>query len=152
MESNLSYRALIALTVTSVMAGAAAAKGSPEEIEKLGKSLTCIGAEKAGTASGAVATPAPTSSTMPMNSCPSTSPGDRKGASTLYRCRSEPQIAVDVTRTIASVGSWMCGSGTSVMRTSSMPCQVSAFMGCHAMQHRSGSSSPAGGVWAVAAR
>ena len=52
MESNVSYRALIALTVTSVMAGAAAAKGSPEEIEKLGKSLTCIGAEKAGTASG----------------------------------------------------------------------------------------------------
>ena len=52
MESNLSYRALIALTVTSVMAGAAAAKGSPEEIEKLGKSLTCIGAEKAGNASG----------------------------------------------------------------------------------------------------
>ena len=50
MESNLSYRALIALTVTTVMAGAAAAKGSPEEIEKLGKSLTCIGAEKAGTA------------------------------------------------------------------------------------------------------
>ena len=48
MESNLSYRALIALTVTGVMAGAATAKGSPEEIEKLGKSLTCIAQEAAG--------------------------------------------------------------------------------------------------------
>ena len=31
MESNVSYRALIALAVTSVMAGAAAAKGSPKK-------------------------------------------------------------------------------------------------------------------------
>lgn len=52
MESRVNYRALIALAAATVMAGAASAKGSPEEVEKLGKSLTCVGAEKAGTASG----------------------------------------------------------------------------------------------------
>ena len=52
METTVSYRALIALAAAAVMAGTAAAKGSPEEVEKLGKSLTCVGAEKAGTASG----------------------------------------------------------------------------------------------------
>src|SRR6478672_8646388 len=37
-------------------------------------------------------------------------------------------MAVDVTRTTASVVSAMTGSGTSVTRTSSMPCQVRALM------------------------
>src|SRR5690606_35706494 len=50
------------------------------------------------------------------------------GPSTSYRCRSEPQIAVEVTSTIASVGSSMRGSGTSCTRTSRLPCQVAAFI------------------------
>jgi hypothetical protein len=33
-------------------------------------------------------------------------------------------------RTIASVGSWMAGSGTLSTRTSRLPCQVTAFMCC----------------------
>src|SRR5690606_41527319 len=49
-------------------------------------------------------------------------------SSTSYRCRSEPQIAVEVTSTIASVGSSMRGSGTSCTRTSRLPCQVAAFI------------------------
>ena len=73
-------------------------------------------------------TPGPTSSTMPIGSCPRTSPGFRYGPSTSYRCRSEPQMAVEVIRTIASVGSSIRGSGTSSTRTSRLPCQVSAFM------------------------
>src|SRR5690348_1578878 len=71
---------------------------------------------------------APTSVTTPMVSCPSTSPGERYGPSTPYRCRSEPQMAVEVTAMIASLGSWMRGSGTSVTRTSRLPCHVSALM------------------------
>src|SRR3954451_2578026 len=35
---------------------------------------------------------------------------------------------VVVTRTIASVGSWIVGSGTSSTRTSRLPCQVTAFI------------------------
>ena len=46
---------------------------------------------------------------------------------TSYRCRSEPQIADDVTRMIASVGCSIRGSGTSLTRTSRLPCQVKAF-------------------------
>src|SRR6476659_8171130 len=37
-------------------------------------------------------------------------------------------MAVDVTLMMASVGSVICGSGTSSTRTSRRPCQVSAFM------------------------
>lgn len=48
----MSFRTLLAFAVTATMAGVASAKATPEEIEKLGKSLTCVGAEKAGTASG----------------------------------------------------------------------------------------------------
>ncbi len=33
--------------------------------------------------------------------------GDRYGPRTPYRCRSEPQIAVEVTAMIASFGSWI---------------------------------------------
>ena len=62
-------------------------------------------------------------------SWPRTSPGVRYGPSTPYRCRSEPQIAVDVTRMMMSFGSWIAGSGTSVTSTCSFPCQVSARIG-----------------------
>src|SRR5215204_1167428 len=37
-------------------------------------------------------------------------------------------MALEVTRTIASVGAWIEGSGTESTRTSRLPCQVSAFM------------------------
>src|SRR5690606_26218752 len=49
-----------------------------------------------------------------------------KGASTSYRCRSEPHGPELVTRMTASVGSWTEGSGTVSTRTSRGPCQVSA--------------------------
>ena len=73
-------------------------------------------------------TSAPTSSTTPIGSWPSTSPSSMKAPSTSYRCRSDPQMPLDVMRTITSVGSWMAGSGTVSTRTSRFPCQVSAFM------------------------
>ncbi len=61
-------------------------------------------------------TPAPTSSTMPVFSCPKTVP-----SSTLvrpsYMCRSDPQMLVVVIRMIASVGSSIRGSGTVVTST-----------------------------------
>ena len=41
-------------------------------------------------------TSGPTSSTIPIGSCPRMSPGARNGPRTSYRCRSEPQMAVDV--------------------------------------------------------
>src|SRR5215211_1111772 len=56
------------------------------------------------------------------------SPSAMNGVSTSYRCRSEPQMPVEVIRTIASVGSWIVGSGTVSTRTSRLPCQVTAFM------------------------
>src|SRR3982751_5157155 len=37
-------------------------------------------------------------------------------------------MAVEVILTMASVGSWILGSATLSMRTSSMPCQVRAFI------------------------
>src|SRR4051794_1950539 len=58
------------------------------------------------------------------------SPLSRYMPSTSYRWRSEPQIAVDVTRTMASVGSWIFGSGTVSTDTLDVPCQVSARMLC----------------------
>jgi hypothetical protein len=36
-------------------------------------------------------------------------------------------MAVDVIRTIASVGSWMVGSGTVSTRTSRLPCHTAAL-------------------------
>jgi len=74
--------------------------------------------------------PLPTSSTIPIGSCPRMSPSSRKGPSTSYRCRSEPQMPVEVIFTMASVGSWIVGSGTDSTRTSRLPCQVTAFMEC----------------------
>jgi hypothetical protein len=71
----------------------------------------------------------PTSSTTPMGSWPMMSPLSMNGPSTSYRCRSEPQMPVEVIRTIASVGSWIRGSGTSSTLTERFPCHVSAFIG-----------------------
>src|SRR6185312_11943114 len=45
-------------------------------------------------------------------------------------CRSEPQIAVDVMRMIASRGFKMRGSGTSSTRSFSLPYQTFAFIVC----------------------
>lgn len=75
-------------------------------------------------------TPAPTSTTTPIGSWPSTSPRSMNGPSSSYRWRSDPQIAEDVMRMTASVGSWMTGSGTSSTVTLRVPCQVSAFIVC----------------------
>src|SRR5215207_5195524 len=70
----------------------------------------------------------PTSTTSPMNSWPSTSPDFMVGMKPSYRCRSEPQIAVLVTLTIASRGSSIRGSGTLSTLTFSLPCQQSALI------------------------
>jgi len=40
-------------------------------------------------------------------------------------------MAVEVILTIASVGSWIAGSGTLSTRTSRLPCHVSAFIEAH---------------------
>jgi hypothetical protein len=45
-------------------------------------------------------------------------------------------IAVEVTRTIASVGCSIFGSGTLSTRTSSLPCQVTAFIDTYPIQSR----------------
>src|SRR3954447_14843869 len=68
----------------------------------------------------------PTSSTMPIASCPSTSPGVMNAPRTSYRCKSEPQMFVLVTLMIASVGSLMIGSGIVSTVTFRLPCQVTA--------------------------
>src|SRR5215203_1613627 len=60
-----------------------------------------------------VVTAPPTSTTSPMNSCPSTSPLFSVGTKPPYRCRSEPQIAVEVILTMASRSFKIVGSGTS---------------------------------------
>src|SRR3954454_3384307 len=70
----------------------------------------------------------PTSSTTPIASWPRMSPRSRNAPRVSYRCRSEPQMLVVVTRMIASVGSSIFGSGTSSTRTSRLPCQVTAFI------------------------
>ncbi len=51
----------------------------------------------------------PTSSTTPMNSWPKVVPMRVSGIMPWYRCRSEPQIAASVTRTMASFGCSMRG-------------------------------------------
>src|SRR3954453_9611359 len=50
------------------------------------------------------------------------------GMKPLYRCRSEPQIAVLVTRTMASRSLRICGSGTVSTETSCLPFQHVAFI------------------------
>src|SRR5581483_4535972 len=64
-----------------------------------------------------VRTPLPTSSTTPIASCPITR-APSLGCSVLYGQRSDPQIHARVTRSSASVGSRIVGSGTSSIRTS----------------------------------
>ena len=62
-------------------------------------------------------TDGPTSSTTPMNSCPKVMPTRVSGIIPWYRCRSEPQIAASVTRTIASFGCSIGGISFSSTRT-----------------------------------
>src|SRR3954471_13594022 len=57
-------------------------------------------------------TSGPTSSTMPIGSWPSTSPGFMKGTNPSTRGRSEPQMQVGVIRTMASRRLRILGSGT----------------------------------------
>src|SRR5215212_8665649 len=80
----------------------------------------------------------PISSTIPIGSWPRMSPSSMNGPRTSYRCRSDPQIAVEVMRTMASVGSRMLGSGTVSTRTSWFPCQATAFMGATSLGGRAG--------------
>src|SRR5699024_6667671 len=53
-----------------------------------------------------------------------------------YMCRSEPQIAVEVIRTITSVGAWMAGSSTSSTATSYGPLYTTAFMNPSLLRYR----------------
>src|SRR5207237_10218254 len=71
----------------------------------------------------------PTATISPMNSWPRMSPRFNVGMNPSSRCRSEPQIAVSVTLTIASRGLRIFGSGTRAMRTSFVPYQQRAFIG-----------------------
>ena len=48
----MGMQKIVVPVVAGLMAGAALAKATPEELEKIGKTYTCVGAEKAGTASG----------------------------------------------------------------------------------------------------
>src|SRR3989440_4347544 len=90
----------------------------------------------------------PTSSTMPIGSWPRMSPSVMKGPSTSYRCRSDPQMPLDVTRMTMSSGSWMAGSGTCSPRTSRRPCQVTAFIVAPSYRRRDGpgGSAPVTGL------
>src|SRR5215207_9255196 len=75
-------------------------------------------------------TPGPTSTTSPMNSCPRMSPRSMVGTNPLNRCRSDPQMAVEVIFTIASCALRILGSGTSSICTFLLPIQQLAFMVC----------------------
>src|SRR4051794_34233700 len=70
----------------------------------------------------------PTASTMPTPSCPRIVPGFMPDIVPRTKCRSVPQIALAVRRTIASLGSCSCGSGTSSTRMSPTPWYTTAFM------------------------
>src|SRR3712207_119568 len=59
----------------------------------------------------------PTSSTTPTNSWPKVIPTRVSGIIPWYRCRSDPQIAARVTRTIASFGCSIGGTSFSSVRT-----------------------------------
>src|SRR5688572_12642531 len=81
-------------------------------------------------------TPRPTSITSPMNSWPRTSPFSIVGTKPLKRWRSDPQIAVEETRTIASRAFRIRGSGTSSIRTFFFSIQQLAFIGRSSALHR----------------
>ena len=70
----------------------------------------------------------PTSSTIPIGSCPRMSPACMNAPRVSYRCRSDPQMLVEVIRTMASVGRSIRGSGTSSTDTLRLPCHVTALM------------------------
>ena len=59
-----------------------------------------------------LSTSGPSSSTMPIGSWPRMSPGFMNGMKPSTRCRSEPQMQVEVMRTIASRRLMIFGSGT----------------------------------------
>ncbi len=61
-------------------------------------------------------TDGPTSSITPMNSCPKVVPTRVSGIIPWYRWRSEPQMAANVTRTMASLGCSMRGTSLSSTR------------------------------------
>ena len=67
-----------------------------------------------------VVTSAPISSTTPTNSCP-IGCGSDGGRAPRQSHRSEPHTQVATTRTIASVGSTITGSGRCSQRTSPLP-------------------------------
>src|SRR5512138_1700978 len=71
-------------------------------------------------------TDGPTSSIVPVNSWPKVVPTRVSGTRPWKRCRSEPQIAARLTRTIASSGCSMRGSGLSRTRTRKGPSYTSA--------------------------
>src|SRR5258705_10139333 len=72
--------------------------------------------------------PGPTSTTSPINSWPSMSPCSKVGTRPSYRCRSEPQMHVEVILTTASRGLSIVGSGTSWTCIFSLPIQQTAFI------------------------
>ena len=75
------------------------------------------------------ATSAPTSSTTPTNSCPSTVSGSARGTAPRMICKSLVQMVERVTRTMASVGSCSVGCGRSSSAMLPLPSCTSAFMG-----------------------
>src|SRR3954453_260513 len=70
----------------------------------------------------------PTSSTIPIGSCPTRRPASMNRARDSYRPRAGPQRGLAVTLMIASEGSSICGSGTSVTSMLCVPCHVTARM------------------------
>ena len=70
----------------------------------------------------------PTSSITPTPSCPRIVPGTMPGIVPRTMCRSVPQMALAVSRTIASVGCSIFGSGTLSRRMSPTPWNTTAFM------------------------
>src|SRR4051812_42163350 len=72
--------------------------------------------------------PDPTSCTMPIGSCPRMSPGFMNGTKPSTRCRSDPQIHVDVSLMIASRLLRIFGSGTRSTFTLYGAHQINAFI------------------------
>src|SRR5919107_844976 len=99
-------------------------------------------------------TDGPTCSTTPMNSWPKVMPTRVSGIIPWYRCRSDPQIAASVTRTIASFGCSMAGISFSSTRTLYGPRYTIARMNAPFADSRSVRSAltttrtrPTSGLW-----
>lgn len=73
-------------------------------------------------------TPGPISSTTPVPSWPRMVPGRRPSMVPRMKCRSVPQMALVVRRTMASVSCSITGSATSSRRMSPMAWNTTAFM------------------------